>query len=208
MPSSAVLWRSTLLATLALALAPVGTVAAAGAGAGSAATPLGPRASPTGGERTAIENRLQKSVTGVTAADGAALGPPALPILFAIVDDRAAVTSLRARAVDVVGFIRVAAAHAFLENLITRMVPGRDPIDLLLLRRAAVALGWQSGPRVVDTLAPLLDHDEADVRLDAAVALGLSRLHAAEKPLRVRLTRESDPEVRKQLTAQLRSLQR
>jgi HEAT repeat protein len=191
-------------ALLLLAMAPAG----AGAhGNGDAAT-VGAQAATTDDARVAIENRLQTSVNGVTAADSAALGTAALPTLLVIADDRAAVASLRARAVDAVGFIRVAAAHAFLENLITRKVPSRDPTDRLLLRRAAVALGWQSGPRVVETLAPLLDHDDAEVRLDVAVALGLSRLRAAEKPLRARLTRENDPEVRKQITAQLRSLER
>ena len=50
--------------------------------------------------------------------------------------------------------------------------------------RAAVALGWQAGGRAVDVLALLLDHADPEVRSDAALALGLTRAHAAEKPLR------------------------
>src|SRR5262245_64773995 len=106
---------------------------------------------------------------------------------MAIADDRAADRSLRARAVAVLAYARTARSHVFLENLVLRKAPSSDPTDRLLLRRAAVALGWQSGPRVVDILAPLLDHADAEVRLDAAVALGLCRSPKAEAPLRARL---------------------
>src|SRR5262249_21375271 len=103
-------------------------------------------------------------------------------------------------------YARNARVHVYLENLVLRKTPSNDPTDRLILRRAAVALGWQSGPRVVDIIAPLLDHADAEVRLDAAVGLGLSRAAQAEGPLRLRLEAEADPSVRRQIEASLRAL--
>ena len=157
-------------------------------------------------DRPAMEVRLEKAATGLTAAEAGALGPGEIRILFAIVDDRAAAPALRARALAALGLVRTPAAHEFLENLLIRKLPSSDPTDRLLLRKGAVALGWQSGPRVVESLAPLLNHADPDVRLDAVVALGLARTRAAEKPLQDRLTREDDANVRRQITTQLRLL--
>jgi hypothetical protein len=44
------------------------------------------------------------------------------------------------------------------------------------------------------------------VRLDAAAALGLTRLSDAEKPLRVRLAIESDPSVKRQIESALKAV--
>src|SRR5437763_503691 len=68
------------------------------------------------------------------------------------------------------------------------------------LRRAAT-LG-----AAVAVLVGLLDHDDAEVRLDAVVALGLTRTRRAEKPLRDRLAVEPDAAVRSQIESQLRTL--
>ncbi|MEA2696036.1 MAG: hypothetical protein QOI66_307 [Myxococcales bacterium] len=157
-------------------------------------------------DRPAMVIRLEKAATGLTAADAGALGPGEIRILFAIVDDRAAAPALRARALAALGLVRTPAAHEFLENLLIRKLPSSDPTDRLLLRKGAVALGWQSGPRVVETLTPLLNHPDPDVRLDAVVALGLARNRTAEKPLQDRLTHEDDANVRRQITTQLRLL--
>jgi HEAT repeat protein len=171
-------------------------------------------------------------VTWALAADGSALAAPARadveaalkksgreaeselprlaaaaePVLIAIADDRAVDAGVRARAVAALAYARGPRVHAFLENLVLRKTPSSDPTDRLLLRRAAVALGWQAGPRVVETVAPLLDHADSEVRLDAAVALGLCRARDAEAPLRARLAEEQDPAVRRQIEAALRSL--
>lgn len=158
------------------------------------------------GDRAALEARLNKAGGALSAGEASAMGRRETQLLFAIVDDRAGEAVLRARATTTLGLVRSAAAHDFLENLIIRKLPSSDPTDRLLLRKAAVALGWQSGPRVVDTLAPLLEHGDPEVRLDAAVGLGLTRNQAALQPLRDRLTREDDANVRRQLETQLRLL--
>jgi HEAT repeat protein len=136
----------------------------------------------------------------------ARLAGEAEAILITIADDRAVDGSIRARAVATLAFARTARAHTYLENLVLRKAPSSDAVDKLLVRRAAVALGWQAGSRVVDIVAPLLDHADADVRLDAAVALGLCRASTAEAPLRARLAQETDPAVRRQIESALRAV--
>ena len=59
---------------------------------------------------------------------------------------------------------------------------------------------------MVEVLAPLLDNGDADVRLDAAAALGLARAREAEAPLRARLAVETDAAVRRQIEAALKAV--
>jgi HEAT repeat protein len=155
--------------------------------------------------RAEVETELKQEGNAAEAALPR-LGATAEPILIAIADDRAVEGTVRARAVAALAYARTARAHVYLENLVLRKGTSSDATDKLLLRRAAVALGWQSGPRVVDIIAPLLEHADAEVRLDAAVALGLSRAAKAEAPLRARLADEPDPAVRRQIEIALRAL--
>ena len=103
-------------------------------------------------------------------------------------------------------YVRTPATRDFLENFLIRKRPSSDAVDHILLRKAAMALGWQAGPRSVDAVAALLDHPDPEVRLDAVVALGLTRARSAEKPLRDRLAAEPDATVRAQIESQLRVL--
>jgi hypothetical protein len=127
-------------------------------------------------------------------------------ILMTLARDRAASEPVRTRALSALGYARNGRVHAFLENFIVERTPSSAAIDRALLRRAATALGWQGGPRVVEVLAPLLDNADADVRLDAAAALGLARARDAETPLRGRLAVETDPAVKRQIEAALKSV--
>jgi HEAT repeat protein len=176
------------LASLALALAAGGRAAAAAAPA-----------------RAEVEAALRKSGREAES-ELPRLAASAEPVLIAIADDRAVDAAVRARAVAALAYARGPRVHVFLENLVLRKTPSSDPTDRLLLRRAAVALGWQAGPRVVETVAPLLGHADAEVRLDAAVALGLSRARDAEGPLRARLAEEPDASVRRQIESALKSI--
>jgi hypothetical protein len=169
---------------------------------GAARAAPAPPAPPT---RAEVEATLRRSGPE-GEADLPRLASTAEPILIAIADDKAADRALRARAVAALAYARTARVHVFLENLILRRATSSDPTDRLLVRRAAVALGWQSGPRVVEIVAPLLDQDDPEVRLDAAVALGLCRAAKAEVPLRARLEVEMDEAVRRQIEAALRTL--
>jgi hypothetical protein len=152
--------------------------------------------------RTDVEAALRKG----SDANLPRLATEAEVILIAIADDKAVEGPVRGRAVAALAYARSARSHTYLENLVLRRSPSSDPVDRLLVRRGAVALGWQSGPRVVDIVAPLLDHTDPEVRLDAAVALGLSRAAAAEAPLRNHLSQETDPAVRRQIESALRAV--
>lgn len=127
-------------------------------------------------------------------------------ILTAVAADRAASETVRGRALSALGYARTARAHSFLENFIIEKTPSSAPVDRVLVRRAAASLGWQGGARVVEVLAPLLDNSDAEVRLDAAAALGLARARDAEGPLRARLAVETDPGVRRQIEAALKAV--
>jgi HEAT repeat protein len=127
-------------------------------------------------------------------------------ILTALAADRTASETVRGRALAALAYARTSRVHAFLENFITEKTPSSAPVDRILLRRAATALGWQGGARVVEVLAPLLDNGDADVRLDAAAALGLARAREAEAPLRARLALETDVGVRRQIEAALKAV--
>ena len=82
--------------------------------------------------------------------------------------------------------------------------PARDYRPFRWMHAVAIAIGvlvaW--GP----ILALLLDHGDPEVRLDAVLALGLTRARAADKPLRARLPHETDAGVRAQIESLLRTL--
>ncbi|MES1210598.1 MAG: hypothetical protein ABUS79_32060, partial [Pseudomonadota bacterium] len=139
---------------------------------------------PTASTRHDVETALNKNPS---PAELRRLAETAEPALMAIAGDRAASPSARGRSLAALAYARSGRAHTFLENFIIRTTPSRDPADHVLLRRAAMALGWQSGPRLTEVLAPLLDNEDREVRLDAAAALRLGRAHDAERPLRARL---------------------
>lgn len=127
-------------------------------------------------------------------------------ILAAVAADRAVTETVRGRALSALAYARTSRAHTFLENFIIEKTPSSAPLDRILLRRAATSLGWQGGARVVEILGPLLENSDADVRLDAAAALGLARARDAEGPLRARLAVEADPTVRRQIEAALKAV--
>lgn len=156
--------------------------------------------------RADVEAALRKAGRDGGDANLPRIAAEAESILIAIADDKGVEAPVRARAVAALAYARTARAHVYLENLVLRRATSSDPVDRLLIRRGAVALGWQSGPRVVDIVAPLLDHADSEVRVDAAVALGLCRAAAAETPLRARLAQETDPVVRRQIESALRAL--
>jgi HEAT repeat protein len=171
-----------------------------------AITGLAEAGPPTAATRAELEARLQKATRGLSATEVADLGAGAGALLAQIADDRAVATTARARAMEALTYVRTPATRDFLENFLIRKRPSSDAVDHILLRKAAMALGWQAGPRSVDAVAGLLDHPDPEVRLDAVVALGLTRARSAEKPLRDRLAAEPDATVRAQIESQLRVL--
>jgi hypothetical protein len=127
-------------------------------------------------------------------------------ILTEVAVDRAASETVRGRALAALAYARTARVHGFLENFIVERTPSSAATDRVLVRRAAIALGWQGGPRVTEVIAPLLESADAEVRLDAAAALGLGRAREAEAPLRARLAVETDAAVKRQIEAALKAV--
>ena len=128
-------------------------------------------------------------------------------ILIAIAGDPKADLQLRARAVTALGYVSTRPGRAFLEAVVKDKTSSKDAGDKLLLRKAALALGWAGGTRVPAQLGPLLDHPDPDVRLDVAIGLGLTRSEEAADLLRKRFDVETVPKVRSQIGRQLRLIE-
>jgi HEAT repeat protein len=140
------------------------------------------------------------------AAELRALAATPETALMAIASDVRAEGLLRSRAVAALRLLPSAEVHVFLGKLIQAKAKASDATDRLIVRRAAVALGWISGTGAAATLALLFDNEDAEVRLDAAIGLGLTRAATAVPYLRRQLAVEAAPRVREQIERQLRAL--
>jgi HEAT repeat protein len=168
----------------------------ASAGAGSKTAPV---------PRDTVEPKLVRYHPD--PAQWRALGPGTDQTLIEIAGDPKAELLVRSRAVSTLGYFATAASRRFLETTIESKGTSADAGDRLLVRRAAVALGWLGGMEVPGRLAPLLSSDDADVRLDTAVGLGLTRLPAAAAALRKRLDIEPADKVRAQISRQIQAIE-
>jgi hypothetical protein len=136
-----------------------------------------------------------------------ALGPGTDEALIEIAGDGKTEAILRSRAVSTLSYFPTPATRKFLEGTVEGKAASTDATDRLLVAKAAVALGWLGGVRVPEQLAPLLDHADPEVRLDAAAGLGLTRLPTAAEALRKRLDVESVPRVRAQISRQIQVIE-
>ena len=168
------------------------------------AGPAAPAARP---DRAAVETRLQANTLPRSAAEWQALGPGTDEILVAIAGDAKAELQLRAHAVTALGVMSTRPGRAFLESVVKQKASSADAGDKLLLRKAALALGWAGGNAVPDQIGPLLDHPDPDVRIDAAIGLGLTRSEEAADLLRKRFDVETVPKVRNQIGRQIRLIE-
>ena len=157
--------------------------------------------------RAAVEARLRTTTPPRSAADWQALGSGIDEILIAIAGDAKTELQLRARAVTALGVVSTRPGRTFLETEVKQKASSTDAGDKLLLRKAALALGWAGGTLVPGQLGPLLAHPDPDVRIDAAIGLGLTRSEDAADLLRVRFDVEIVPKVRNQIGRQLRLIE-
>jgi hypothetical protein len=157
--------------------------------------------------RPAVEARLRAHHLGPSEQDIRALGPGTDEALVAIAGDDKTDVLLRARAVSALAYCPTPVSRKFLERLLGEKVNATATGERLLARKAAMALGWLGGPGVPAQLAPLLAHADPEVRLDAALGLGLTRLGSAAAILRERLPVERDGRVRAQIGRQLRVIE-
>jgi HEAT repeat protein len=178
----------TLVAALALAAPPIAQ-AAVRANRDAVLKLLG------ASERTPDERELRS------------LGAEVDEVLIELARDAKLEARMRARAVSALAFAPSLASRRYLDKVVAGVAAAKDPTDLLLVRRAAVALGWQGGPSVPPLLGGLLAHADPEVRIDAALALGLTRLAASADLLRARLDAETDARVRGHLSRQLRVIE-
>jgi hypothetical protein len=153
--------------------------------------------------RPVVETRLRANTAPASAADWQAMGTGTDEVLIAIAGDAKADLQLRSRAVTALGTLSTRPGRAFLEGVIKQKASSTDPGEKLLLRKALVALGWVGGAAVPALLGPLLNHADPDVRIDAAIALGLTRAEDAAALLRERFDVEPVPKVRSQIGRQL-----
>ena len=154
--------------------------------------------------REAVLKLLAASERAPNEQELHALGTEADKQLVAVASDPKVEPKMRARAMSALGFAPSSASRAYLTKVIAAAGEARDATGLLLVRRAAVSLGWQGGPSAPPVLGPLLSHPDPEVRTDAAVALGLTRLASAADLLRARLEVEPDARVRGHISRQLR----
>ena len=168
------------------------------------AGPAAPAARP---DRAAVETRLRANTLPRSAAEWQALGAGTDEILVAIAGDAKAELQLRAHAVSALGVMSTRPGRALLESVVKQKASSTDAGDKLLLRKAALALGWAGGNAVPDQIGPLLDHPDPDVRIDAAIGLGLTRSEEAADLLRKRFDVETVPKVRNQIGRQIRLIE-
>lgn len=164
----------------------------------------GPIAAPAGQPvRPAVEARLKANTQPGTAAEWRSLGAGVEEALVALADDNKVDLSVRGRAISALGLVSTRPGRAFLEKLVKEDATTNEANQKLLLRKAAVALGWLGGAAVPGQLGPLLQHPDPEVRLDAAIGLGLTRSQDAADLLRARFGVETVPRVRSQIGRQL-----
>ena len=135
-----------------------------------------------------------------------ALSPTPEKPLMAIASDDHAEGLIRARAVSALRLVPSPAIRDYLGKLVESKAKAVDASDRLIVRRAAVALGWLAAPHAPEKLAQLFANDDADVRLDAAIGLGLTRAADAADILRRQLLVEVVPRVHDQIERQLHIL--
>jgi hypothetical protein len=175
------------------------------------ATPSTPAAAPPADAgRAATERSRFQAYLGdhdvPTADELRALGKAPDKTLMALSSDTHADGLVRARATAGLRFFPTPEVQTFLGKLIQKNAKTTDATDRLIVRRAALALGWMVAATASDTLALLFDNDDIEVRVDAAIGLGLTRSEAAVGYLRRRLAVESAPRVREQIERQLRAM--
>jgi hypothetical protein len=157
--------------------------------------------------REAVESRLRGFELPPSEKDLRAFGPGVDEVLVEIAADAKVEVLVRARAVSALAYCSTGPSRQFLERVLAEKAATEDAGERLLLRKAAVALGWLGGPRVPKAVGGLLEHPDPEVRLDAAVALGLTRLATAADLLRARLPVEQDARVRGHIGRQLRVIE-
>lgn len=155
--------------------------------------------------RAKVESYLE-SHDVAAAADLRGILPAPEKTLMAIASDDHAARLLRARAVAALRLLPSPSVQEFLEKLVEDKATATDATDRLIVRRAAIALGWMAGADAPELLAALFANEDAEVRVDAVLGISMSRAESAAGTLRKQLAVETSPRVRQQIERQLVAL--
>jgi hypothetical protein len=166
-------------------------------------------AGPAKPEQARIQARIQSYLEShdvPSAAELRGLSPSAEKTLIAIASDGHADRLTRARAVAALRLLPSATVQAFLIKLIQGQATTTDATLRLLLRRAAISLGWLAEADAPEVLAWLFDNEDVEVRVDAVLGISMSRAPTAVETLRKQLAVDPSPRVRQQIERQLVAL--
>lgn len=164
-----------------------------------------PEAGPASPERAKIEGYLQ-SHDVASAADLRGILPAPEKVLMTVASDSHADKLVRARAVAALRLLPSPAVQEFLMKVVQDKATATDAADRLIVRRAAIALGWMAGTDAPELLAALFANEDAEVRVDAVLGISMSRAEGAATVLRKQLAVESSARVRQQIERQLVAL--
>jgi HEAT repeat protein len=171
----------------------------------ASAGPPAPDAGQAARERTQIESYLAThDVASAAELRGFAAAPEKTLMAIASAEDALRLT--RARAVAALRLLPSPTVQAFLGTLIESNAKATGDTERLILRRAAVALGWIGGSDAPEQLALLFDNDDPEVRLDAVLGISMTRAATAVAILHKQLVAEASPRVREQIQRQLTAL--
>lgn len=127
---------------------------------------------PVQATRASVDAALTKDGRPLVPADVKAMGKDAEHVLIEIVRYEHAPSGLRGRAIDALAASGSVVAR---DQLLRIVKPTQNEVELPLVRKALLGLGWLHDARIVANVGPWLAHDSAAVRLDAAVALALAK---------------------------------
>lgn len=187
---------------LALALLLSSAAAHAQAPAPKDKAKVSAHAPPAPSHKEAVMAALQGS-TPLTPARMAELGPDADLALIDVLRDGKLSATVHGRAVDGLA----ASGSKVARDHLVRVAMATGEVELTVLRRALLGLGWLRDGRAPEIIAPWLDHASAQVRLDAAVALALTKTEAAIDLLTRHNRNEKDTNVRKKIDRLVKRLQ-
>jgi hypothetical protein len=171
----------------------------------AAASTAAPDAGRAISEQAAVERYLSThDLPAVAELDALSKVPE--KTLMAIALDLHAERLTRSRAVAALRLLPSPVVQEFLAKLIQDKASTTDPTERLLLRRAAVALGWMAGSDAPGRLAQLFENQDPEVRLDAVLGIAMSRAMNAGAVLRRHLLVETASRVRDQIRRQLTAL--
>jgi HEAT repeat protein len=156
-------------------------------------------------ERAKVEAYLQTHDVA-SAAELRGVLPAPEKTLMIVTSDEHEDRLVRARAVAALRLFPSPAVQEFLERVVQDKATATDATDRLIVRRAAIALGWMASADAPEILAALFANEDPEVRLDAALGISMSRAEAAVAILRKQLVVETSPRVRQHIERQLVAL--